>query len=49
MSLIMTKQEREAFLADVHIVIISIAEENRDRRPRCRSGMPTMREEICES
>ena len=29
MSLIMTKQEREAFLADVHIGIISIAEEGR--------------------
>ena len=29
MSLIMTKQEREAFLADVHIGIISISEEGR--------------------
>jgi len=29
MSLIMTKQEREAFLADVHVGIISIAEEGR--------------------
>jgi nitroimidazol reductase NimA-like FMN-containing flavoprotein (pyridoxamine 5'-phosphate oxidase superfamily) len=29
MSLIMTKQEREAFLADVHIGVISIAEEGR--------------------
>ena len=29
MSLIMTKQEGEAFLADVHIGIISIAEEGR--------------------
>jgi PPOX class probable F420-dependent enzyme len=29
MSLIMTKQEREAFLADVHIGVISIAEEDR--------------------
>ena len=29
MSLIMTKQERETFLADVHIGIISIAEEGR--------------------
>jgi nitroimidazol reductase NimA-like FMN-containing flavoprotein (pyridoxamine 5'-phosphate oxidase superfamily) len=29
MSLIMTKEEREAFLADVHIGIISIAEEGR--------------------
>ena len=29
MSLRMTKQEREAFLADVHIGIISIAEEGR--------------------
>jgi nitroimidazol reductase NimA-like FMN-containing flavoprotein (pyridoxamine 5'-phosphate oxidase superfamily) len=29
MSLTMTKQEREAFLADVHIGIISIAEEGR--------------------
>jgi hypothetical protein len=45
MSLIMTKQEREAFLADVHVGIISISE---DRSP-CRSGMPMIREEICES
>ena len=29
MSLTMTKQEREAFLADVHVGIISIAEEGR--------------------
>jgi nitroimidazol reductase NimA-like FMN-containing flavoprotein (pyridoxamine 5'-phosphate oxidase superfamily) len=29
MSLIMAKQEREAFLADVHVGIISIAEEGR--------------------
>jgi nitroimidazol reductase NimA-like FMN-containing flavoprotein (pyridoxamine 5'-phosphate oxidase superfamily) len=29
MSLIMTKQEREAFLADVHVGIISISEEGR--------------------
>ncbi|MGH7874224.1 MAG: pyridoxamine 5'-phosphate oxidase family protein [Candidatus Binatia bacterium] len=29
MSLIMTKQEREAFLADVHLGIISISEEGR--------------------
>jgi nitroimidazol reductase NimA-like FMN-containing flavoprotein (pyridoxamine 5'-phosphate oxidase superfamily) len=29
MSLIMTKQERETFLADVHVGIISIAEEGR--------------------
>jgi nitroimidazol reductase NimA-like FMN-containing flavoprotein (pyridoxamine 5'-phosphate oxidase superfamily) len=29
MSLIMTKQEREAFLADLHVGIISIAEEGR--------------------
>ena len=29
MSIIMTKQEREAFLADVHIGIISISEEGR--------------------
>jgi nitroimidazol reductase NimA-like FMN-containing flavoprotein (pyridoxamine 5'-phosphate oxidase superfamily) len=29
MSFIMTKQEREAFLADVHVGIISIAEEGR--------------------
>ena len=29
MSLIMTKQEREAFLADVHVGIISIAEEGK--------------------
>ena len=29
MSLIMTKQEREAFLADVHVGIISIAEKGR--------------------
>src|SRR3970282_490793 len=29
MSLVMTKQEREAFLADVHVGIISIAEERR--------------------
>ena len=29
MSLIITKQEREAFLADVHVGIISIAEEGR--------------------
>jgi nitroimidazol reductase NimA-like FMN-containing flavoprotein (pyridoxamine 5'-phosphate oxidase superfamily) len=29
MSLIMTKQEREAFLADVHVGVISIAEEGR--------------------
>src|SRR5215813_1963919 len=29
MSLVMTKQEREAFLADVHIGIVSISEEGR--------------------
>ena len=29
MSLIMTKQEREAFLADVHVGVISIADEGR--------------------
>ena len=29
MSLIMTKQEREAFLADVHVGIISISEDGR--------------------
>ena len=29
MSLIMTKQERETFLADVHIGVISVAEEGR--------------------
>jgi nitroimidazol reductase NimA-like FMN-containing flavoprotein (pyridoxamine 5'-phosphate oxidase superfamily) len=29
MSLIMTKQEREAFLADVHIGVISVSEEGR--------------------
>jgi nitroimidazol reductase NimA-like FMN-containing flavoprotein (pyridoxamine 5'-phosphate oxidase superfamily) len=29
MSLVMTKQEREAFLADVHVGIISISEEGR--------------------
>ncbi|HEY1370915.1 MAG TPA: pyridoxamine 5'-phosphate oxidase family protein [Candidatus Binatia bacterium] len=29
MSLVMSKQEREAFLADVHIGVISIAEEGR--------------------
>ena len=29
MSLIMTKQEREAFLADVHVGIISISDEGR--------------------
>ena len=29
MSLFMTKQEREAFLADVHVGVISIADEGR--------------------
>ncbi len=29
MSLVMTKQEREAFLADVHVGIISISDEGR--------------------
>ena len=35
MSFIMTKQEREAFLADVHVGIISVSEEGSDRS-RCR-------------
>jgi len=39
---------RETFLADVHIGVISIAEEGRGPL-RCQSGMPMMREEICES
>ena len=34
MSLIMTKQEREAFLAEVHVGVISIA----DERPRTAHG-----------
>jgi nitroimidazol reductase NimA-like FMN-containing flavoprotein (pyridoxamine 5'-phosphate oxidase superfamily) len=29
MSLIMTQQEREAFLADVHVGVISISDEGR--------------------
>ena len=47
MSLIMTKHEREAFLADVHVGIISISDEAGDRL-QYRSGMLMMREEICE-
>ena len=46
MSLVMTKEEREKFLADVHIGIISIAEEGRGPL-RCRSGMLMIREKIC--
>ena len=44
MSLFMTKQEREAFLADVHVGVISIAEAGEDRS-QCRSGITMKRAE----
>jgi hypothetical protein len=39
-SLTMTKQERETFLAELHVGIISIPEKGEDRSP-CRSGTRT--------
>jgi len=48
MSLIMTKQERETFLADVHVGIISISEDGRGPLT-VPIWMPTMWEEIYES
>jgi hypothetical protein len=47
-SLAMTKQERETFLADLHVGIISIPEEGRGRSP-CRSGICTNRAASYES
>jgi hypothetical protein len=43
MSTTMTKGEREAFLADVHVAVISVAETVMGRS-WFRSGIPTSRE-----
>jgi len=45
----MTKQERETFLADLHVGIISIPEEKGEDRSPCRSGIRTNRAASYES
>ena len=46
MSFAMTKQEREAFLADVHVGVLSVPSRAAGRS-RCRSGTATSRAESC--
>ena len=48
MALTMTKEEREAFLADVHVAVISVAKMVMGRS-WFRFGIPTSREARSES
>jgi len=42
MSLAMTKEEREAFLADVHVAVISVAEDGHGPPARSSAPRPSM-------